>query len=86
MDLVLPLIQESLVPPAKDFFEEDGLALSVNSPFSERRTNNQMADKSLQHRVGVYSYTGQELDSTLVWAFGASRIQHGLARRLAQPA
>lgn len=29
MDLVLPLIQESLVPPAKEFFEEDGLALCV---------------------------------------------------------
>lgn len=27
MDLVIPLIQESLVPPAKDFFEEDGVLL-----------------------------------------------------------
>ena len=27
MDLVIPLIEESLVPPAKEFFEEDGLAL-----------------------------------------------------------
>jgi hypothetical protein len=27
MDLVIPLIEESLVPPAKDFFEEDGLDL-----------------------------------------------------------
>lgn len=27
MDLVLPLIQESLVPPAKEFFEEDGITL-----------------------------------------------------------
>jgi hypothetical protein len=25
--LVIPLIEESLVPPAKDFFEEDGLDL-----------------------------------------------------------
>jgi hypothetical protein len=29
MDLVIPLIEESLVPPAKEFFEEDGLALYV---------------------------------------------------------
>jgi hypothetical protein len=27
MDLVLPLIQESLQPPARDFFEEDGVTL-----------------------------------------------------------
>lgn len=27
MELVIPLITESLVPPAKDFFEEDGLLL-----------------------------------------------------------
>ena len=27
MGLVIPLIEESLQPPAKDFFEEDGLAL-----------------------------------------------------------
>lgn len=29
MGLVIPLIEESLIPPAKDFFEEDGLALWV---------------------------------------------------------
>ena len=27
MELVIPLIEESLHPPAKDFFEEDGIAL-----------------------------------------------------------
>ncbi|ORX36457.1 armadillo-type protein [Kockovaella imperatae] len=27
MELVIPLIEESLIPPAKDFFEEDGLIL-----------------------------------------------------------
>jgi len=27
MELVIPLIEESLRPPAKDFFEEDGIAL-----------------------------------------------------------
>jgi hypothetical protein len=29
MDLVIPLIEESLQPPAKDFFEEDGIELWV---------------------------------------------------------
>jgi len=27
MELVIPLIEESLQPPAKDFFEEDGIEL-----------------------------------------------------------
>jgi hypothetical protein len=27
MELVIPLIEESLVPPAKEYFEEDGLIL-----------------------------------------------------------
>ena len=27
MDLVIPLVEESLVPPAKEYFEEDGIAL-----------------------------------------------------------
>lgn len=31
MELVIPLIEESLVLPAKEFFEEDGLALYVTS-------------------------------------------------------
>lgn len=31
MDLVIPLIEESLQPPAKDFFEEDGIDLSVQT-------------------------------------------------------
>ncbi len=29
MELVIPLIEESLVPPAKEFFEEDGIGLWV---------------------------------------------------------
>ena len=29
MELVIPLIEESLHPPAKDFFEEDGIVLYV---------------------------------------------------------
>lgn len=29
MDLVIPLIEESLIPPAKEYFEEDGLILYV---------------------------------------------------------
>lgn len=29
MSLVIPLIEESLVPPAKEYFEEDGLILLV---------------------------------------------------------
>jgi len=29
MELVIPLIEESLVPPAKEYFEEDGLILWV---------------------------------------------------------
>lgn len=29
MELVIPLIEESLQPPAKEFFEEDGLILCV---------------------------------------------------------
>ena len=27
--LIIPLIEESLIPPAKEFFEEDGITLSV---------------------------------------------------------
>jgi len=29
MELVIPLIEESLQPPAKEYFEEDGLILYV---------------------------------------------------------
>jgi hypothetical protein len=31
MELVIPLIEESLQPPAKEFFEDDGIALWVDS-------------------------------------------------------
>ncbi|WVF67040.1 hypothetical protein IAT40_001783 [Kwoniella sp. CBS 6097] len=43
MELVIPLIEESLQPPAKDFFEEDGLVLwqtalyNAASPYQPRR-------------------------------------------------
>lgn len=35
MELVIPLIEESLQSPAKDFFEEDGIDLSVAAPMRE---------------------------------------------------
>ena len=33
MDLVIPLIEESLIPPAREFFEEDGITLRVETSF-----------------------------------------------------
>jgi hypothetical protein len=53
MDLVIPLIEESLVTPAKEHFEEEGLILSVCGLCRVLKADVQMADKLASYDITI---------------------------------
>jgi len=53
MDLVIPLIEESLVTPAKEHFEEEGLTLSVDQFTTYQIAYDQMANELASHHIAI---------------------------------
>lgn len=63
MDLVIPLIEESLVPPAKDFFEEDGLALWQGALYNSASVYHPSAESGLIRLFpGLLGILGENMD------------------------
>ncbi|ODN87082.1 hypothetical protein L198_07084 [Cryptococcus wingfieldii CBS 7118] len=69
MELVIPLIEESLQPPAKEFFEEDGLILWQTAIYNATSLHQPNVSTSLIHLLpGLLQVLGENMDllSTLV--------------------
>jgi hypothetical protein len=63
MELVIPLIEESLQPPAKEYFQEDGIVLWQNSLYNASSLYLPSHEKGLVRLLpGLLGMLGENID------------------------
>lgn len=63
MELVIPLIEESLQPPAKEYFEEDGIILWQTSLYNASSLHQPSSENGLIRLLpGLLGMLGENID------------------------